>query len=410
MMASDEKMVLATNTSDKSIPTDTVAQQITNTTLTEQPATPNEPAATQEIVRTRTISKQKPLCTAMLDYPAAIAPQLVKNHKTGEHEIAIQDTQNQLYLINSSGKILWKKPLSNRIIGNILQVDIFKNNKLQMAFVTKNQLIIIDRNGNMVNGYPKSLSKEAICGLTVCDYDKNRDYRFFIPNSDGSITLLKSDGKSPSDWQFAGSQQGIQHKIQYFNQKGKDFLVTFDNQQCYFLNRKGQERILSNNRIKKATNGSFYEDVLGSKNRFICTSPKGNIQYVYNNEVKEATIKEYSSQHLFTLYKGNQGNYYIFFDKGELDVYDRDLNIYMRDIEIKGGSTPTLLMNKSIIAAYDNEQQCWIIYNLVGQRSGYQVFASDTPLAYFGAFKPYQSPCLVVTEGKELKWYKINDK
>ena len=411
LLTSEDNTVLASNTTAENIPSETTVQQIPEATPVEQPAESetNELTDIKEIVRTRTISNQKPLCTATLDYPAAIAPQLVKNHKTGEHEIVIQDTHNQLYLINSSGKILWKKSLSDRIVGNISQVDLFKNNKLQLAFATKNQLIVMDRNGNMVSGFPKSFSKSTVCGLTTCDYDKNRDYRFFIPHSDGTITLLKSDGSSPSDWQFAGSK-GLQNEIQYFNQKGKDFLVTFDKDQCYFLNRKGQERILSNNSIKKATHGSFYEDVLGSKNRFICTSPQGNILYVYNNEVKEASIKKYSENHLFTLFKGNYGNYYIYLDQQGLDVYDRDLNIYMRDSEIKGGTNPTLLMHKSIMAAYENEQQCWIIYNLVGQRQAYQIFTSDTPLAYFGTFKPYSSPCLVVTEGKELKWYKINEK
>ena len=357
----------------------------------------------------RKVSVEKPLCSATLDYPAVMAPQLVKNHYTGEHEIAIQDSHNQLYLINASGKILWKKQLSERIVGNILQIDLLKNNKLQMVFVTAHSLMVIDRNGNMVNGFPKSLSKEAINGLTVCDYEKNRDYRFFIPNSDGTISLLKADGTSPQDWQFAGSK-GIQNQVQYFNQKNKDFLVTFDSEQCYFLNRKGQERILSNNSIKKAPNGDFYEDVLGSKNRFICTSPQGDIQYIYNNEVKQTSVKNYSDNHLFTLFIGNYGNYYIFFDQQGLDVYDRDLNIYMRDTDIKGGKNPALLMHKSIMAAYEKEQQCWIIYNLVGQRSGYQIFASDTPLAYFGNFKPYASPCLILTEGKELKWYKVREK
>ena len=364
----------------------------------------------KQTTKTRTISDQNTLCTTTLDYPAIMAPQLVKNHYTGENEIAIQDSHNQLYLINASGKILWKRVMPERIIGQILQVDLFKNNKLQMAFVTEKHLIAIDRNGNMVKGYPLSLPKEASCGLTVCDYDNTRNYRFFIPTTDGNILLLKADGTSPADWQFTGSKTGILHCLQYFNQKGKDFLVTFDKDQCYFLNRKGQERILPKNQIKKAENGRLYEDVLGSKNRFICTTPQGEIQYVYSNEVQKVSVKEYTKNHLFTLFIGNYGNYYIFFDQQGLDVYDRDLNIYMRDSEIKGGTSPTLLMHKSIMAAYEKEQQCWIIYNLVGQRSAYQIIASDTPLAYFGAFKPYQSPCLVVTEGKELKWYKINDK
>ena len=386
--------------------TEETSNEIDDTENTDTPT--EEPTSTPSVMRN--LSTQKAICTATLDYPAVIAPQLVKNHYTGENEIAIQDSHNQLYLISASGKILWKVPLQERIIGSILQVDLFKNSKLQMTFVTENEWVVIDRNGNMVTGFPKKLSQKAGGTLMVCDYDKSRNYRFFIPTQNGQLVLLKADGSMPSDWTFSGSQRGLISPLQYFNQKGKDFLVAFDNQQTYFLNRKGQERILPNNTIQKAQNGVFYQDALGTNHRFIATSPTGEILYVYNNEVKTASVKAYTNHHLFTLFKGNYGNYYIFFDQKGLDVFDRDLNIYMRDAAIVGGKHPTLLMHSSLMAAYEQAQKCWIIYNLVGKRSAYQIIASDTPLAYFGAFKPYQSPCLVVTEGKELKWYKINEK
>ena len=424
VMEVDQQALLAINESTP-LPTETEqgidSEQDIQRSGTEEPHTeastlaPNdnedtteEPTEQPEI--TRTITTQKAICSTTLDYPAVIAPQLVKNHYTGENEIAIQDSHNQLYLINASGKILWKVALSERILGNIHQVDLLKNSKLQMTFVTENEWVVIDRNGNMVKGFPKKLSQKAADGLTVCDYDKSRNYRFFIPTQNGQLVLLKADGSMPSDWTFSGSQRGLISPLQYFNQKGKDFLVAFDNQQTYFLNRKGQERILPNNTIQKAPNGIFYADILGSNHRFIATSPTGEILYIYNNEVKTASVKAYTNHHLFTLFKGNYGNYYIFFDQKGLDVFDRDLNIYMRDASIAGGKRPTLLMHSSLMAAYEQAQKCWIIYNLVGKRSAYQIIASDTPLAYFGSFKPYQSPCLVVTEGKELKWYKINEK
>jgi hypothetical protein len=82
----------------------------------------------------------------------------------------------------------------------------------------------------------------------------------------------------------------------------------------------------------------------------------------------------------------------------------------MQDKHVVAGNHPTLLMHGSKMAVFDSEQRCWIIYNLVSKRKAYQVFASDTPMAYFGAFKPYTSPCLVLTDGKQLKWYKVNEK
>jgi hypothetical protein len=358
----------------------------------------------------RQISAQQPLFTATLDYPAIIAPQAVKNHYTGEGEFAIQDSKNQLYLISASGKILWKKLLQDRILGSIWQVDMLKNNKLQMAFVTEKELVIIDRNGNMLKGYPKALPKQATQGLTVCDYENNKNYRFFIPAENGQIMLLKADGTQPSDWQFAGNKKDIQAPVQYIKQQGKDFILAFDNKQCYFLNRQGKERIHAQNTIEKAKNGVFYADAVGSNQRVVATSPKGDILYIYANEVKTSAVKEFSKNHLFSLFKGNYGNYYLFLDKQGLTVYDRDMNLYMQDASVDAGNEPTLLMQGSKMAVFDNDQDCWIIYNLVSKRKAYQIFKGDTPLAYFGTFKPYASPCLVVADGNTLKGYKVNEK
>lgn len=357
----------------------------------------------------RTISTQKPLCTATLEHPAAIAPQLVKNHYTGENEIAIQDTQNQLYLISASGKILWKKQLSARILGNITQVDLYKNSKLQMAFITAKSLVVIDRNGNMVKGFPKALPQEGKHGLTVCDYDGSKNYRFFVPTAN-NILLLKADGSQPNDWQFAGSKNGLQAPVQYIKQQGKDILLAYNRTTCYILNRQGKERMHAHNSFHKANNGLFYSDILGSNPRLIATTPQGEIMYIYNNEIKTSSVKTYSDKHLFTLFKGKYGNYYLFLDQQGLDVYDRDMNVYMQDAHVVAGQSPTLLMHGSKMAVYDSEQRCWIIYNLVSKRKAYQVFTGDTPMAYFGNFKPYASPCLVLTDGKQLKWYKVNEK
>ncbi len=369
-----------------------------------------EPTVSENTPTKRTISQEQPLCTATLDYPAIMAPQVVKNHYTGENEIAIQDSRNQLYLISASGHILWKIVLPQRILGSISQIDLYKNNKLQMVFVTEKQLWVVDRNGKMVSGFPKDLNTEATQGLTVCDYDGNKNYRFFVTGEDGSISLLKTDGTSPADWQFSATKTDLQAAVQYLKVQSKDFLIAYDKERCYLLNRQGKERIHTQNNLKKATYGQFYSDAVGSNARIVATTPKGEIMYIYDKEVKTSAMKDYSPNHLFTLFKGNYGNYYLFLDEKGLDVYDRDMNLYMNDENVVAGKQPTLLMHGSKLAVYDTEQDCWIINNLVSKRKAYQIFASDTPLAYFGNLKPYASPCLVVTEGKELKFYKVREK
>ena len=59
-----------------------------------------------------------------------------------------------LYLLSNTGKILWKKNVKEKFLGDVLQVDYFANNKLQLLFVTENYIHVMDRNGNYLKDFP----------------------------------------------------------------------------------------------------------------------------------------------------------------------------------------------------------------------------------------------------------------
>src|SRR5207248_1050109 len=63
------------------------------------------------------------LWAAKLDTSVSMEPFLVINHQTKANEIMVQDDSKNLYLIDNSGEILWKKKLTERIKGKIYQVD-----------------------------------------------------------------------------------------------------------------------------------------------------------------------------------------------------------------------------------------------------------------------------------------------
>ena len=77
-------------------------------------------------------------------------------------DIAIQDQDHVLYLYSNTGKLFWKKQLAGKIIGPIQQVDLYKNNRLQMAFRTQDKLIVLDRNGKIVKPFNKKISLNRI--------------------------------------------------------------------------------------------------------------------------------------------------------------------------------------------------------------------------------------------------------
>jgi len=122
-----------------------------------------------------------------LDTSIALKPELVINHITNEKEIFVQDAKNNIYLINKTGRILWKKNLKEPIMGDVLQVDYYKNGKLQYLFNSLTQIHLLDRNGNYVERYPTQLPSASINSLSLVDYDNKKSYRIFVPCSDNKV-------------------------------------------------------------------------------------------------------------------------------------------------------------------------------------------------------------------------------
>ncbi len=346
-----------------------------------------------------------PSWSTNLDAPAIINPQIVKNHYNGEDEIFIQDEENNIYLISNSGKILWKKSIDGSIIGNVHQVDMLKNNKLQMAFVTENKLYIVDRNGNNLKGYPKTLSKKAIVGLSVFDYDKNKNYRFMIPTADADILLLNMQGEVPTDWNYSGTSN-ITTPLQYFNLKGKDYIVTANSDKALIVNRRGENRVTPKDDTK-GIKTSFFADAVGSQDRLVAAGENGKILFIYtNNQVQETVIKDFAKNFDFTLYKGRAGNYYMFYDKNGFEAYDKDFKIYLRDNSISGGENPVMLASGSKLATFDTKTRTWVLHNLVNYRKAYARYSASSSLGYFGTVKPYKEDCLITTNGNKVVLYK----
>ena len=49
-----------------------------------------------------------------------------------------------------------------------------------MAFATKNRVYLVDILGNDVNDFPLKFKDDITKPLSVFDYDKNKDYRFWL--------------------------------------------------------------------------------------------------------------------------------------------------------------------------------------------------------------------------------------
>lgn len=213
--------------------------------------------------------------TVRLDGSLASDPQFVLNHVTKRKEIVVQDQNNHLYLISAKGKVLWKKPLNSRIQGKIHQVDLFKNGRLQLAFTTHDQLVVLDRNGKEVKMLTKSYQGGNLNPLAVFDYDKKREYRLVVTQG-SNVFMYDRKGKIVQGFTFKKAEKPILDAPQHLVIGNKDYLVfKLEDGSLKILSRTGNIRTPVKDKIDFSQSA-----VRRYKDQFTLTDKKGVLHQI----------------------------------------------------------------------------------------------------------------------------------
>lgn len=171
------------------------------------------------------------------------APDIVRNHTNNTREVLVQDAENTIHVIGSTGKVLWTRALDGPIRGEVIQVDRFKNGKLQLLFNTAARLYLIDRNGKDLAGFPVGLPDSASAPLSAFDYENNKEYRVLIPTMEARILNYSLDGKPVEGWEPPRTATTVSLAIAHLSLKNKDHLVVIDDGGTVgVLDRKGAPR------------------------------------------------------------------------------------------------------------------------------------------------------------------------
>ena len=268
-----------------------------------------------------------------LDTGLATQPELVVNHNTGLSEIFAQDISGNIYLISSTGNIIWKKNISGVKKGKVFQVDYFQNNKLQFLFNTKNQIHLIDRNGKDVEGFPLTLKFPATNSINVFDYDNNKDYRIIYCDSLKKINLIKINGKNVDGFQSSVTLNGVSKPAEWHRVASKDYLLLTDTTgYLYAMSRKGETRMKFKDPLpmnKQDLHILKGKDASRSAIVIYNTSKKEIQKYCFDESRSITPIKTSLNNPNWQLVNANEENkfFLILTEKNAIEIYDEDGNL-----------------------------------------------------------------------------------
>lgn len=323
-----------------------------------------------------------------LDAAMSMKPVAVTNHVSGEREFFVQDEKNTVYLINKEGRILWKQPIAGRINSEVYQVDVYKNGKLQYLFSTPTQIYLIDRNGNPVGRFPVALRAESKRGISVCDYEKNRNYRIFVPCADRNVYLYDLNGQLVSGWKSNKTDEEIVSRVKHFRVGGKDYIVYADRYRLYIMDRKGNPRVKVSQLFELSENTEIYLSRQKGTDRLVFAGEKGRINRVdfsgQNDPLECPGLLESSRMNVADV-DGDGREELIITSGGRLLVYDQaGKKIYERDFATESLDFPYVyrFSSKDIrIGLLDVAQHNMLLLNLkTGISRGFPI-TGDSPFS-----------------------------
>ncbi len=349
-----------------------------------------------------------------LDAPLSKSVQWVQTIDKKQSFVFAQDDMNTIYLIDENSTIKWKKTLPQTIISDIQVVDYYKNGETQLLFNSANSLYLIDLSGNFMPNYPLKLAAEANNGLSLFDYEKDKNYRIFITCVNQSIYGYDISGRPLDGW--SPKKVGdCDQKVQHINVQGKDFLFITNKQgYFYFFNRKAELKAQFKDSIGIEYRNPFVFDsnTEYSKNRFISTDQRGKIKSIFiDGRRLYKSVGNWTENHYFNYanVSGDEQKDYIFLDNNQLMVYKDDSTLaFNYQFNCKISNAPFIFQindQENVLGVFSDEtQQVYLFDRNGGLQAGFPIKASANP-----SFLIYnnQKKMLVGTKEGKIIYYNL---
>lgn len=286
---------------------------------------------------------------ATMDAPVQGRPKWVTNHLSKELEILVQDRNNMLYLFNRSGQELFRRQLTESMVGEAVQVDRYKNGNLQYVFSTNNFIYQLDRNGKDVDGFPLELESPVAVPMTVVDYEDKRDYRLLVACKNNRVYNYGVDGKDVKGWKFDRVSNPLATSFAYLSLDRKDYLAIAENDgQMHLLDRTGARRSAVKETVILGKNSRIQQLDAKKKNNsgFYMSDGEGTVLHLTTNgKVKHLNFGKFSGEHHFLVSDlDNDGEpEFIFTDLNAMKVFEKGKKLLFEQRLSAESSNPFLM-------------------------------------------------------------------
>jgi hypothetical protein len=305
-------------------------------------------------------------------------PVIIQNFNDKSIEFVVQDELNIVHLITEEGEAVFTYGLDGPIISEVFQLDYYKNNKLQLLFATKNFIYGMDRFGELLPGFPVSLSQNEITHLNLLDYDNNLDYRIFVASNQGELFLLDKqlnllEGWNPKNVHSPLAVKPAHHRLAGI---GDRMVVMTTSGNLLFFNRRGDQEFGGPIRLGESLGSDYIilERGEARDNRLVTITESGEI--VMANFLGEITYRNQlfrpDRESAFRLIKDQKDDRYLFVvhEYNRISVRDANyeelfaIDIFSDNLEFQFFSFG---LDKNIFVVLDKTQEFIYLYDLSGE-------------------------------------------
>ncbi|MCX6306636.1 MAG: DUF3352 domain-containing protein [Bacteroidetes bacterium] len=361
------------------------------------------------------LGKEGPLqWQATLDTTIVGRPRIIPVSTAGNQVVVVNDVANNLYVVTPQGHIAWKLHIMGKIMGEIHTVQLRGSDSLCLLFNTDTHLYLLHADGTFAEKFPMRFPLHATNGITVTDWDNNRDYRVTVAFQDNRVYCFTLDGVSVYGWKRPNLKEEVNDPVSGFTVGTKDYLlVSGVTGNTMILDRTGDLQIMPGPKFTHAPMSGFHVNKTNKKGPFITTGPDGKLIFIHENgKTSEVTLNLFSPEHRF-FYEDITGNgqpEFIFSDRNTIYYYDRNYKMIYTYAFRREISNPPFLLHgsegKVMIGYVVPETNEMFLFDHNGYRELESGIRGNTPFDV-GYLENDAQLNLVVGAGKILKNYRL---